>query len=49
MVQNVNNWDEPDAEQDYALAIALEHEDGPPLYAELRAEVEATITLEVEL
>ncbi|MCU1494770.1 MAG: hypothetical protein JWO62_2534 [Acidimicrobiaceae bacterium] len=53
VVQNINNWDEPDAEQAYALALVLEHEDGPALYAELRAEVEAqleaTVMLEVEL
>ena len=48
-VRSVNKWDESDAIQRYALTLVLErNEDGPPLYAELRAAIEAQVTIEVE-
>jgi len=51
VVRNINRWDTPEARQRYAVAVILERdEDRPPLYSELRAQLEvlAEARLEIE-
>jgi hypothetical protein len=48
-VKNTNRWDTPGAKQEYALAVVLERDhDHTPLYAELRARLEAIAEIELE-
>jgi hypothetical protein len=48
-VRNLNRWDIDNAEQRYSLAVMLERDAShPPIYAELRAELEPLVELEVE-
>ena len=49
VVRNVNGWDATTAEQPYAIAIALEREEGrTPIYAELAARLQVEVEVEVE-
>ncbi|GAA2870871.1 S8 family serine peptidase [Pseudonocardia halophobica] len=48
-VRNINRWDTPGAQQDYALVITLERDDEhAPIYAEARAQLPALLDVEVE-
>ena len=50
VVRNTNRWDDDDAEQSYALAVALWRDDGQPeLHAELQALLEAVVEIPVEI
>jgi hypothetical protein len=49
-VKNTNRWDTPGEQQAYALAVTLERDERhTPLYAELRARLEAIVEVEVEV
>ena len=49
-VRSMNRWDTTGSEQNYALAVTLERDiDHLALYAELRAELEPLIELDIEL
>jgi hypothetical protein len=49
-IKNTNRWDTPGEQQAYALAVVLERDRGhTPLYAELRAKLEAIAEIEVEV
>lgn len=48
-VRNQNRWDVDNAEQRYSLAVMLERDAGhPAIYAELRAELEPLVEVEIE-
>lgn len=48
-IKNTNRWDTPGTKQTYALAVALERDHAhAPLYAELRARLEAIAEIEAE-
>ncbi|HLV58718.1 MAG TPA: S8 family peptidase [Natronosporangium sp.] len=50
VVRNTNRWDLPTARQRYALAVVLERDPShSPLYAELRAQLEALAEVELEI
>lgn len=50
VVRSLNRWDSAGATQDYSIAVALERDlQHGELYAELRAELEPLIEVEVEL
>ncbi|QWF23666.1 S8 family peptidase [Nocardioides sp. LMS-CY] len=48
-VRNQNRWDVDNAEQRYSLAVMLQRDTGhPSIYAELRAELEPLVEIEIE-